>query len=123
MANLTSGNFGAETDSSFGIGRRSSAALLVTSLAGEDKHRLLSVEEHGTVENDILMHSYGYFFQCSGNKISVRHRFQQIAPDGIQKAEIAVTCRLDHLRYPESDRRGNRVAPEIGETAGALVID
>src|SRR5262245_59507372 len=123
MTNLTSGNLGAETNSSFGIGRRSSAALLVTSLSGKDKHRLLSVEEHGTVEDDVVVHSYGHFFQCAGIKISVRHRFKQIALDGLQKAHIAVTRRLDHLRHPESGPGGDRVAPEIGKTAGALIID
>src|SRR5512132_1035824 len=119
MANLMSRNLWGEADSSFGIGGRSSAALLVTGLARKDEHRLLSVEKHGTVENDILMHSYGDFFQCSGNEIPVRHGFQQIAADGIEKVEVAVTRRLHHLRDPESRLGGDRMAPKVRETAGA----
>ena len=123
MANLMSRNLGGEADSSFGVGGRSSAALLVTGLAGKDEHRLLRVEKHGAVENDILMHSYGDFFQCSGNEIPVRHGFQQIAAYGIEKVE----CRLDlpprSSPDPESRLGRERVAPQVREAAGAFVID
>src|SRR4029453_8201501 len=69
------------------------------------------------------MHSYGGFFQCSGNKIPVRHGFQQIAAYGIKKIKFAFTCGLDHLRYPESWPGRDRVAPKVREAAGAFVID
>ena len=88
MANLMSRDLRGETDSSFGVGGRASATLLVAGLTGKDEHRLLSVEEHGGVENDILMHSYGDFFQRSGDEVAVGHGFQQIAADGIEKIEI-----------------------------------
>src|SRR5512132_2195458 len=123
MANLMSRNLWGEADSSFGIGGRSSAALLVTGLAGKDEHRLLGVEKHGAVENDILMHSYGDFFQCSGNEFPVRHGFQQIAAYGIEKVKFSFTCRLDHLRYPEYWLGRERVAPQVREAAGAFVSE
>src|SRR6266536_5749605 len=123
MANLMSRDLRGETDSSFGVGGCSSAALLVTGLTGKDEHRLLSVEKHGGIENDILMHSYGDFFHCPGNEIAVRHGFQQIAAYGIEKIEFASTRRLDHLRHPESRPGGDRMAPQVREAAGAFVID
>src|SRR6266850_7418716 len=123
MANLMSRNLRGKADSSFCIGGCSSAALLVTGLARKDEHRLLSVEKHGAVENDILMHSYGDFFQCSGYEFPVRHGFQQIAAYGIEKVKFSFTCRLDHLRYPESWLGRERVAPQVREAAGAFVID
>src|SRR5262249_57357190 len=53
MANLMSGNLGAETDSSFRVGVRTSAPLLVTGLARQDKPPLLPLPGHGNDEDDI----------------------------------------------------------------------
>src|SRR5262245_43990541 len=123
LANLMSRNLGSKTDSSFGAGRRSSAALLIASLARENDHRLLRVEQHRAVKNDVLMHSHRHFFQCPGDEISVRHRFQQIAADGIEKVKFAVIGRLDHVGHLEPRPGRDGMAPEVGEAAGGFVVN
>src|SRR5688500_4363599 len=48
-------NLRAETDSSFSAGRCSATALFIASLTRQDQYRFLSVEQHGSIEQYVLV--------------------------------------------------------------------
>ena len=69
------------------------------------------------------MHAHGNLHERFADILRIGHGFEQVAADCIEKFDLAVVRRFDHMRSLESRVGRHRVMPQIGKASRGVGVD
>src|SRR6185295_1664360 len=99
------------------------AALLVTSLSGQQDNCIERSNHHLWIENDVLMNPERNSLHGFTNVLGLRKSLEEVSSDLVKHVDIFVVSRIDHLNSIQPAPIGNVKAPQLRHLSCAFGAD